>query len=757
MTLSLSNPRAKPRWLLLAAIVAICTLAIGSLVLASHSGVIDTIPSNYFTVEDQHGPNDVPGQVDLTQMGRDDSDPSKYQIFWSWDSISAWTGQGQTGDACALFDTNNDTLIDYAVCARVSNFNADPNDVRIVPKSASEPVYLFHCAAKNQKNDRCAGPVPMDSSSITAGPFPPAAANLVTHTDPFAAGEAHPHDTTIRVEIPTAAIPGNEVLTNVCSYPSAGNGGNNNPFDCIVTPGGGFIVIVKDAGTDVTSPNFTFDVHRGTTLVGQRTIAGSGTANEVSLLVGTGVARVTETNIPAPWALNSAECKLDNGNGAATGTFSSANNWVSGITVESGKITKCTFVDRQQTGTLVVKKIVINDNGGTKVASDFSFQVNGGSATAFGPDPDNSGNNLRGSSGNISLVAGSSFSVTEPAVAGYTTTYSGCSGTIAAGQTHTCTITNNDQAATLIVEKVVINDNGGTKVASDFSFQVNGGSATAFLPDPTNDSTSLNGKNTLTVSAGTYNITEPAVAGYTTTYNNCSNVQIANGGTATCTITNNDQAATLIVEKVVINDNGGTKVASDFSFQVNGGSATAFLPDPTNDSTSLNGKNTLTVSAGTYNITEPAVAGYTTTYNNCSNVQIANGGTATCTITNNDQKAQPAGTTVQHWVLHDTLNITGLRAGGGAATVTFKLYSDSDCENQVGTSEVVSLSGTSASTSTGVTVTQTGFYYWQAFYSGNSFNEHFETECGHEVTQIQAKDAAGGGRDDLVMNPPQPI
>ena len=55
----------------------------------------------------------------------------------------------------------------------------------------------------------------------------------------------------------------------------------------------------------------------------------------------------------------------------------------------------------------------------------------------------------------------------------------------------------------------------------------------------------------------------------------------------------------LIVKKVVVNDNSGTKVASDFSFQVNGGAAQAFEAD---------GQNDLTVDPGTYNVTEPAVA-----------------------------------------------------------------------------------------------------------------------------------------------------
>ena len=42
----------------------------------------------------------------------------------------------------------------------------------------------------------------------------------------------------------------------------------------------------------------------------------------------------------------------------------------------------------------------------------------------------------------------------------------------------------------------------------------------------------------LTVPACTYNVTEPTVAGYATSLNNCSNLVIPNGGTATCTITN---------------------------------------------------------------------------------------------------------------------------------------------------------------------------------------------------------------------------
>ena len=310
----------------------------------------------------------------------------------------------------------------------------------------------------------------------------------------------------------------------------------------------------------------------------------------------------------------------------------------------------------------------------------------------------------------VSLAPGA-YSVSETGGPdGYTGSFSaGCSGTIALGQTKTCTVTNDDQPAKLIVRKVVINDDGGTKTAADFSFEVNGGNATAFEAD---------GQNDLTVDAGSYSITEPAAAGYTTSYDNCDNVALANGETKTCTITNNDQPAKLIVKKIVINDNGGTKTAADFSFEVNGGSRDlvrgrrperphrqrrqllghrarsrrlhhhlrqlqragarerrrsdlhdherrpareADRPEDRDqrqrrhqdgsrllvhgqrrqrDPFEADGQNDLTVNAGSYSVTEPAAAGYTTSYDNCSELTLANGATATCTITNNDQPAK---------------------------------------------------------------------------------------------------------------------
>ncbi len=124
----------------------------------------------------------------------------------------------------------------------------------------------------------------------------------------------------------------------------------------------------------------------------------------------------------------------------------------------------------------------------------------------------------------------------------------------------------------------------------------------------------------------------PLPGGSSTTGYDCdTSVNLALGESGTCTITNDDQRATLIVKKVVINDNGGTKIGSDFSFTVNGGSAIAFLQD----TDTLHGKNTLSVNAGTYSVVDDGapIAGYATSYDNRSNLNIPIGGPYNCTVT----------------------------------------------------------------------------------------------------------------------------
>ena len=407
------------------------------------------------------------------------------------------------------------------------------------------------------------------------------------------------------------------------------------------------------------------------------------------------------------------------------------------VQVPAGGEATCVITNNDQSASLTLVKEVTKDNGGTAVAADWTLSADGptdisgtsGSPAVTSVAVDAGTYNLSESGGPAGYTASGWVCVGGTMPAGDTDTVN-----LGLGQSATCTITNDDQAGTLIVNKVVTNNNGGTLGPDDFSFSVNGGTAVAFDED---------GQNSLSVPAGVYDVEETPPAGYTMTGNTCVDVVVPNGGSASCTITNDDQAATLIVNKVVTNDNGGTLGPDDFSFSVNGGTAVAFEAD---------GQNSLGVPAGVYDVDETPPAGYTMTGNTCVDVVIANGETKECTITNDDTKASPSGTTTQRWVLHDTLGVVGLRAGAedaADADATFRLYADAQCATLVG-SEVVGVSGSAASTVEGIGVDDPGDYFWRVQYSGDQFNNGFTTACGDEVTQIYVKDHL---RNNLVAGP----
>ena len=97
-------------------------------------------------------------------------------------------------------------------------------------------------------------------------------------------------------------------------------------------------------------------------------------------------------------------------------------------------------IGEAQTGTLIVIKNVINDNGGTALAGDFTITVTGNS-----PSPASFAGAAAGTT--VTLNAGT-YSVSETGPSGYASTSStDCAGTIAAGETKTCTITNDDISA----------------------------------------------------------------------------------------------------------------------------------------------------------------------------------------------------------------------------------------------------------------------------------------------------------------------
>ncbi|MEI7749771.1 MAG: VWA domain-containing protein [Candidatus Moraniibacteriota bacterium] len=413
--------------------------------------------------------------------------------------------------------------------------------------------------------------------------------------------------------------------------PCGGAGGKDipiNPGQIVVK---GSITPTKSSANGADPSQWTFNISGNTNVTGS--VSGS-TAGNLALGTNNGDATYTITEVgPTGWILDtvSAPC-VKTGDATATVTLSKTTPDVS-----------CTFTNKRQTGTLKVIKKVNNDNGGSASASAFNLHVKNGGA-------DVSGSPAAGSaSGTMYTLNAGSYSVSEDTPTnGYARTGFGgnCNSdgivTVVAGQEQTCTITNDDIAPSLTLNKILVKNNGGTANESDWTL-----SATGTGQNPTNLS-GQGASGTADVVSGsdfkadTYTLAESGgPSGYSASAWTCTNgvavsanntISLGLGQTTSCSITNTDQKGTLIVKKVVVNDNGGTMAATSFAFNVNGGTSTSFIQD----GDAAHGKNTVSVNAGTYTVTEPSVSGYETTYDNCKNVVIPNGETKTCTITNND-------------------------------------------------------------------------------------------------------------------------
>lgn len=285
--------------------------------------------------------------------------------------------------------------------------------------------------------------------------------------------------------------------------------------------------------------------------------------------------------------------------------------------------------------TLNVIKHVVTDNGGTAVAGDWTLAVNssnGGTGT---------GSAAGSESGTAyTLEVGKAYAVTESGgPSGYTQSDSSecVIASAGAGATYTCTITNDDQPGTLIVNKVVINDNGGSTATSTFSFKVNDGTSVFFESDA---------QNSISENAGSYSVVEDATTAYTAMYSNsingnadCNNLSIAIGATVTCTITNNDIAPTLTLVKLVNNTGapeGEEAAVTDWTLTATG-------PTTISGASGDTAITSATVPAGSYTLSESSIPHYApSTGWVCSGVDaqdgssivLASGGNATCTITN---------------------------------------------------------------------------------------------------------------------------
>lgn len=200
---------------------------------------------------------------------------------------------------------------------------------------------------------------------------------------------------------------------------------------------------------------------------------------------------------------------------------------VASVVFLAGLLAGC--ADDENRAQLTVVKAVVNDNGGTAVAGDFTITVTGTNVSQ-GSFPG------AASPGTTVTLDPGTYSVSETSVTGYTESQSAdCSGTIAAGETRTCTLTNDDIAPQLIVIKSVVNDSGGAATAGDFTLTVTGTN-----PSPASFAGEASPGTTVTLDAGDYSVSETGPSGYSSTQSADCAGSISIGESLTCTVTNDD-------------------------------------------------------------------------------------------------------------------------------------------------------------------------------------------------------------------------
>jgi len=237
--------------------------------------------------------------------------------------------------------------------------------------------------------------------------------------------------------------------------------------------------------------------------------------------------------------------------------------------------TTCTLTNNDQPGTLTLVKDLTTDDtaaGSESTLADWTL-------TATGPAPYTVSGTADSQDVVSQQVGAGSYGLTESGPGGFTSSGWVCVGgnqtgpsvDIALGETVTCTIANDDLPGTLTLVKQVINLDGGTAVADDWTLTADG------VTDYPGTTTQWAGGQP--VDAGAYTLTESGPAGYTAGAWNCTGtgytylneiLTLANGGNATCLIINNDIPSALTLSKVVNNDFGGNDAEGSFPLTLTG-------------------------------------------------------------------------------------------------------------------------------------------------------------------------------------------
>ena len=296
------------------------------------------------------------------------------------------------------------------------------------------------------------------------------------------------------------------------------------------------------------------------------------------------------------------------------------------VTLNEGEHISCTITNEDKPAKITLIKEVISNDGGTAGVNNFGLTVDSNSVNSG--DTTEVDSNTSHTINEVGLNGYSFISITGDEKCPETL---GGSVTLDEGEEITCTITNDDIAPTLKLVKNVIKDNGGTAVAGDWDLTATG--VSRGFSDK-GDSTTFH-----TITAGvTYLLTEVGPVGYTIGDWECdggnrsdSNITLDLDENITCTITNDDNAPSLKLVKVV---SGGTAVPADWILIASGPTSLSGQgPEVDSDST---------FAAGTYDLSESGPADYSSSDWICEGgtpvdedtITIDLGEEVICTITN---------------------------------------------------------------------------------------------------------------------------
>lgn len=339
--------------------------------------------------------------------------------------------------------------------------------------------------------------------------------------------------------------------------------------------------IVDKNGNIVTDSNVTNDVFTFTATIGgvpqTVTITGANSTTIADIPYGTSYS-VTETKLPTGYKIDDVSI-VDNGTGAI----------VEGVS-------EVVVTNTYETGALKIEKVVV----GSAAPKDDTFVF-----TVELPDGKYSMGNetltVSGGKATVSLEggesvtitgipAGANYAVSEKANANYTTTMSGNTGTIEAGETQKAVFTNTYLYQYLDIKKTVT-DATDTYAPTTFNFTITKDDGASYTAQITAAEVGKEYIATVLVPTGNYTVTETANAAFATEYqvgpDKTQNITVPTGNAVSISVTNTRIMQDISVNKVWDDNNNALGLRPE--------NITATLNATANGAAFTHGQSALTV------------------------------------------------------------------------------------------------------------------------------------------------------------------